>query len=152
MKRLLRNETLKKIITHETSKYIFFGILTTFVYFLTRTPLFFITKEATLSAVIANVTSITFAFFTNDYFVFNQKRQGWLKRFVQFFIARLSTLALDLLLAFLLVDKFPGIIGRFVRNNHDMINFIETTISQFLIMATNYIISKFFIFKNKKES
>ena len=142
MKRLLRNETLKKIITHETSKYIFFGILTTFVYFLTRTPLFFIT----------NVTSITFAFFTNDYFVFNQKRQGWLKRFVQFFIARLSTLALDLLLAFLLVDKFPGIIGHFVRNNHDMINFIETIISQFLIMATNYIISKFFIFKNKKES
>ncbi|MGT2649441.1 GtrA family protein [Streptococcus troglodytae] len=152
MKKLMHYETLKKIVTHEASKYIFFGVLTTFVYFLTRTPLFFFTKEATFSAVIANIIAIIFAFFTNDHFVFNQKRQGWLKRFVQFFIARLSTLALDLLLAFLLVDQFPDIIGRFVGNNHDMINFIETIISQFLIMATNYIISKFFIFKNKKES
>lgn len=150
MKRLLRNETLKKIITHETSKYIFFGILTTFVYFLTRTPLFFITKEATLSAVIANVTSITFAFFTNDYFVFNQVRKGWFERLVKFTIARLSTLILDLALAFFLVTKFPHIIGQFVNDNLSMVNAIETLFSQVLIIVLNYVLSKLLVFKDKK--
>ncbi|EHJ52840.1 GtrA-like membrane protein [Streptococcus macacae NCTC 11558] len=140
------------MVTHEASKYIFFGALATLVYFVIRTPLFYFTKEATFSAVIAHIIAIIFAFFTNDYFVFNQKRQGWLKRFIQFFIARLSTLVLDLALAFLLVDQFPHIIGQFVGDSHNLVNFIETIISQFLIMATNYIISKFFIFKNKKES
>lgn len=133
----------------EVSLYLVFGVLATLVYMITRSIFFAITREATISAVIASFTSIIFAFFTNDSFVFKQVRQGWFQRFVKFFIARLSTLALDLVLAYLLVTKFPQIIGQFVHQNIDAVNAIETLFSQVLIIVLNYVFSKLLVFKNK---
>ena len=141
---------MKKIISSELFKYLFFGVLATLVYMVTRIFLFSITQSATLSAVLASITSIIFAFFTNDTFVFNQVRKGWINRFIKFFIARLSTLALDLVLAFLLVEKFPTIIGQFVNNNINLVNAIETVFAQVLIIILNYVISKLLVFKDKK--
>ena len=86
---------MKKLITSEVFKYLFFGVLTTLVYMGTRLVIFSLTSSATFSAVIANIVAILFAFFTNDYFVFNQVRKGWFERLVKFTIARLSTLILD---------------------------------------------------------
>jgi putative flippase GtrA len=141
---------MKKIISSEVFKYLFFGVLATLVYMVTRIFLFSITQSATLSAVLASITSIIFAFFTNDSFVFNQVRKGWVNRFVKFFVARLFTLALDLVLAFLLVEKFPTIIGQFVNNNINLVNAIETVFAQVLIIILNYVISKLLVFKDKK--
>lgn len=141
---------MKKIISNEVVKYLFFGVLTTLVYIATRSLFFSLTKQATLAAFIANVTAVLFAFFTNDYFVFNQIRTGWFKRLINFFIARLSTLCLDLLLAFLLVEKFPQFIGQFVQHNINYVDKIETIFSQVLIIVLNYILSKLYVFKNKK--
>lgn len=141
---------MKKILSNEVFKYLFFGILATIVYMGTRLVFFSITKEATLSAVLANIIAVIFAFFTNDIFVFNQIRKGWLNRFFKFFVARLSTLALDLLLAFLLVEKFPGIIGQFVNHDITLVNAIETLFSQVLIIIINYVISKLLVFKDNK--
>lgn len=140
---------MKKFISSEVFKYLFFGVLATLVYMVTRMAFFAITHQATLSAVIANITAVVFAFFTNDYFVFNQVRTGWMGRFVKFFVARLSTLALDLVLAYLLVERFPQIIGQFVNHNLQVINAIETLFAQVLIIVLNYIISKLLIFKDK---
>lgn len=140
---------MKKFISSEVFKYLFFGVLATLVYMVTRMAFFAITHQATLSAVIANITAVVFAFFTNDYFVFNQVRTGWMKRFVKFFVARLSTLALDLVLAYLLVERFPQIIGQFVNHNLQVVNAIETLFAQVLIIVLNYIISKLLIFKDK---
>ncbi len=141
---------IKKVIAHEVFKYLFFGVLTTGFYFLVREVLFLFMDNATISSTIANVSAIIFAFFTNDRFVFNQKKEGWQKRFVAFFSARLFTLLIDVALAFIFVDTFPGIIGQFVNNNLKAINRIEALMAQVFMMVSNYVISKFFVFKDKK--
>lgn len=141
---------MKKLLSSEVFKYLFFGVLATLVYMGTRLVIFPLTQSATTSAVIANVIAIVFAFFTNDYFVFNQVRTDWFNRFVKFFVARLSTLTLDLILAYLLVTKFPHIIGQFVNDNISLVNMIETVFSQVLIIVLNYVFSKLLIFKDKK--
>ena len=76
---------MKKLLSSEVFKYLFFGVLATLVYMGTRLVIFALTQSATTSAVIANVIAIMFAFFTNDYFVFNQVRTGWFNRFVKIF-------------------------------------------------------------------
>ena len=110
---------LLRCLQSEVFKYLFFGVLTTLVSIVTRDVLVILTRYVTFAVLASNVTAVVFAFFTNDYFVFSQERKGWPTRFVKFFVARLSTLALDLALAYLLVEKFPHIIGQFV--NHDLI-------------------------------
>lgn len=143
---------IKKWLNNEVISYLIFGVLATVVYIGARTILFTLTSQATLSAVTANAVAILFAFVTNDTIVFKQERHGWFKRLLSFTGARLFTLALDLLLAILLVEKYPGIIGQFVHNNLKTVNFIETLMSQVLIICTNYALSKWIVFKNKKIS
>ncbi|MGT2801393.1 GtrA family protein [Streptococcus henryi] len=143
-------KNLKQIIRTEVFKYLFFGVLTTLVYMIARLFLFEVFKQADLSAVLANAISIIFAFWTNDLYVFNQEREGWAKRFLKFTGARLFTLVLDLMLAIILVDKYPQIIGNFVGGNLSLVNAIETLFAQVLIIVLNYVISKLFVFTGKK--
>ena len=142
---------MNKLLNNEVLAYLIFGVLTTLVYIVTRTALFTITNQATSSAVVANAVAILFAFVTNDTIVFKQERQGWFKRLISFIGARLFTLALDLLLAVLLVEQYPGIIGQFVNGNLKQVNFIETLIAQILIIVANYAISKWLVFRNQKR-
>lgn len=141
---------MKKLISNEVFKYLFFGVLTTLVYMVTRVAFFSLTQSATFSAVVANVVAIIFAFVTNDYFVFNQVRTGWFRRLVKFFMARLATLVLDLALAYLLVTKYPQIIGQFVNDNIAMVNMVETIFSQVLIIVLNYVLSKLLVFRDNQ--
>ena len=67
---------LRGFMATEIFKYLFFGILATLVYMVSRTLIFQLTKQGTLSAVLANAIAIIFAFFTNDIFVFNQETAG----------------------------------------------------------------------------
>lgn len=136
----------------EVFKYLFFGVLATIVYISVRFLVFSISNEATLSAFVANVAAVIFAFVTNDKFVFNQVRHGWWQRFMKFVIARLFTLVLDLALAYLLVEAFPHIIGQFVNDDIHLVNAIETIIGQVLIIVLNYVLSKLFVFKNTKKA
>ncbi|MGT2907153.1 GtrA family protein [Streptococcus dentiloxodontae] len=145
-------DKIKAFVSTEVFKYLFFGVLATIVSIVTRLFLFWITQQGDFSAFIANVVSIIFAFFTNDFFVFNQKRAGMMNRFVKFTGARLLTLIMDVLLARLLVDQYPEIIGQFVNHNAGMVNAIETVFSQVLIIVLNYIISKFFVFTGSQRS
>lgn len=141
---------LKAFTASEVFKYLFFGVLATLVYMVTRALLFGLTTQGTLSAVLANAIAIIFAFFTNDSFVFQQERAGMGIRFVKFVGARLLTLVLDLVLAYLLVDTYPEVIGQFVDNNQGLVNAIESLFSQVLIIVLNYVISKFFVFTGDK--
>ncbi|MGV3010069.1 GtrA family protein [Streptococcus thoraltensis] len=142
----------KRLLNNEVISYLIFGVLTTLVYLIARTILFSISHQATLSAIMANAIAILFAFFTNDSIVFKQEKYGWQKRLVSFVGARLFTLLIDLALAFTLVEKFPSIIGQFVAHDLEKVNLIESLIAQVIIVIVNYIISKFFVFKNKKTS
>lgn len=138
---------LKSLMLSETGKYILFGILATIVYFLTRSITYIMFYSATLSSVLASIVSILFAFFTNDLFVFDQSSYGRLKRLIKFVIARFFTLLLDMFLAWLLVDRYPNILGVLVKNNMQAVNLLESLLSQFSIIILNYILSKFLIFK-----
>ena len=141
---------MKKLFSNEVFKYLFFGVLTTLVYMVTRVAFFSLTQSATFSAVVANIVAIIFAFVTNDYFVFNQVRTGWFRRLVKFFMARLATLVFDLALAYLLVTKYPQIIGQFVNDNIAMVNMVETIFSQVLIIVLNYVLSKLLVFRDNQ--
>ena len=138
---------LKVLFDNEIFSYIFFGVSTTLVSILARLLLYQLTHQELLATALANMIGILFAFITNDTIVFKQVRKNWYLRLIKFFLARLSTLLLDLLLTYLFVTEFPSIIGQFVNQNIDRINTIETFLAQILIIIINYIISKVYIFK-----
>ena len=142
---------VKKFFDNEILSYLFFGLATTIVSVVSRMLCYEVTGNEILATIIGDVLGILFAFVTNDTIVFKQKRQGWHSRLIKFFTARLATMGLNLLLTFIFVTSFPQIIGQFVNNNIKMVNTIETFIAQVLIIVLNYVFSKIFVFKNKKN-
>ena len=138
---------LRVLFDNEIFSYLFFGVSTTLVSILARLLLYQLTHQELLATALANMIGILFAFITNDTIVFKQVRKNWYLRLIKFFLARLSTLLLDLLLTYLFVTEFPSIIGQFVNQNIDRVNTIETFLAQILIIIINYIISKVYIFK-----
>ena len=141
---------IKKFFDNEVLSYLFFGVAATLVYMTTRLLIFALTGQTLFATITANVTAVLFAFITNDTIVFKQQRKGWQKRLFKFALARSGTL-LDIVLAKLLVDTYPNIIGQFVNNERNLINSIESLFSQVLIIVLNYVFSKVFIFENKKN-
>ncbi|WP_161979491.1 GtrA family protein [Streptococcus sp. S784/96/1] len=135
------------VLKNDLFKYLIAGILTTIFYFLTRKLIFSLSHHVITSTIFANGLAILAAFALNDIWVFAQERKGWLARLIKFFIARLSSMGIDVSLSLFLVDKFPEIIGQFVNHNIDTVDSIVALIGQVLIVITNYVISKFLIFK-----
>ena len=137
---------IKKFFDNEVLSYLFFGVAATLVYMTTRLLIFALTGQTLFATITANVTAVLFAFITNDTIVFKQQRKGWQKRLFKFALARSGTLLLDIVLAKLLVDTYPNIIGQFVNDQLDQVNAIETLIAQVLIIILNYIFSKVYVF------
>ena len=138
---------IKTFFDSEILSYLFFGGATTLVSILSRLVIYHISHQEILATALANIIGILFAFITNDTFVFKQERKNWPMRLVKFFLARLSTLGLDLLLTYIFVTTFPDVIGQFVEYNIDRVNMIETILAQILIIILNYVFSKIYIFK-----
>ena len=137
---------IQKFFNNEILAYLFFGLATTLVSILSRLVIYQLSHQELLATALANSIGILFAFSTNDTIVFKQARKKRLIRLVKFFLARLSTFLLDLLLTFLFVTQFPHIIGQFVNGNLNKINAIETVLAQLLIIILNYILSKVYVF------
>ena len=148
---LCYTKTMRKLIQNffdnEILAYLFFGGATTLVSILSRLAIYQITHQELLATALANIIGILFAFITNDTFVFKQERKNWAIRLAKFFLARLSTLGLDVLLTYIFVTSYPNIIGQFVEYNIDRVNVVETILAQILIIVLNYIFSKIYIFK-----
>ena len=137
---------IKAFFDNEILSYLFFGGATTLISILSRLLIYHIGHQEILATALANIIGILFAFITNDTIVFKQKRKNWPTRLAKFFLARLSTLGLDVLLTYIFVTSYPDIIGRFVNNQLDQVNAIETLIAQVLIIILNYIFSKVYVF------
>ena len=137
---------IKTFFDNEILSYLFFGGATTLVSILSRLFIYHISHQEILATVLANIIGILFAFITNDTIVFKQKRKNWPTRLAKFFLARLSTLGLDVLLTYIFVTSYPDIIGQFVNDQLDQVNAIETLIAQVLIIILNYIFSKVYVF------
>ena len=137
---------IKAFFDNEILSYLFFGGATTLISILSRLVIYRISHQEILATVLANIIGILFAFITNDTVVFKQERKNWPIRLVKFFLARLSTLGLDVLLTYIFVTSYPDIIGQFVNDQLDQVNTIETLIAQILIIILNYIFSKVYVF------
>ena len=138
---------IKAFFNNEILSYLFFGSATTLVSIVSRLAVYHISRQEILATALANLIAILFAFITNDTLVFKQERRNWPTRLAKFFLARLSTLGLDLLLTYIFVTTFPDVIGQFVEYNIDRVNTVETILAQILIIILNYIFSKIYIFK-----
>ena len=142
----IMKKLIKTFFDNEILSYLFFGGATTLISILSRLLIYHISHQEILATVLANIIGILFAFITNDTIVFKQKRKNWPTRLAKFFLARLSTLGLDVLLTYIFVTSYPDIIGQFVNDQLDQVNTIETLIAQVLIIILNYIFSKVYVF------
>ena len=139
VKELLKNDKIREIIA-----YLIIGFLTTVlnlvVYYVCTT--WFLDPEKIINVEIANVIAWTiaviFAYVTNRVIVFRSKDEKVLKEGIKFFLGRIFTLLLELALMALMVSV--------IRMNDK----IAKIICQVVIIVGNYIISKIFVFKNKK--
>lgn len=85
--------------------------------------------------------TVFFAYWTNHTFVFKSKNSGatgLIKEFVSFVGSRIATEVLELVIMYLMVDV-AGINS-----------YIAKLVAQVAVIVTNYILSKLWIFKEKK--
>ena len=107
---------IKAFFDNEILSYLFFGAATTLVSILSRLIIYHISHQEILATVLANLIGILFAFLTNDTIVFKQERRNWSTRLAKFFLARLSTLGLDVLLTYIFVTTFPNFLTDYILN------------------------------------
>ena len=141
----------KQKLSLEIIHYLISGFLTTILYFVLRYVIYSWLHQATISAGFANVIAIIAAFLMNDSYVFKQTSEKRLFRFAMFFLARVVTLGLDMLLAYLLVEKYPEVIGSLVEHDSERLNSVESILSQALMISLNFAISKYYIFKRHRS-
>lgn len=128
----------------EVINYLFFGALTTFinlvVYFVLTS--FWLDASVNIELGIANVISwvvaVIFAYITNRRYVFESSNENKIKEVISFFMARVLTLIVDVLIMLIFVN---------VLGFNDKIMKI---ISQVIVIVSNYILSKVFVFKEER--
>lgn len=123
--------------------YLVVGVLTTLVNLITYYACVYTFLDPNnpiqlqIANIIAWITAVIFAYFTNRKYVFESKETNKLKEGIKFFAARIVTLLLDM-----------GVMGlgvSILKFNDKIIKII----SQVLVIVGNYIISKLFVFKKK---
>ena len=96
--------------------------------------------EEQIANVITWIICVIFTYLTNRTFVFKSKTTGFkaiLKEFTEFTSARLATLVLENVVLFICIDLLLW---------HNM---IAKLLGQFLVIVSNYVLSKLWIFKKK---
>lgn len=125
---------------NDVVRYIFFGGLTTLV----NVGVFFLLRRFTpiprdVANTISVVISILFAFVTNSAFVFHSQAEGigeHLMELAKFFGARVLTLVIEV----------GGVHWLAVAGMNEM---AAKIITQFIVIALNYLFSKFLVFVKK---
>ena len=127
------NELYKK--NKELINYVIVGVLTTIVsigsYYLFR----FVIKNYIVLSIVSWVLSVAFAYFANRAFVFESKEKNIIREISKFVGSRLFTLGLEIVLMILFVS---------IMKVNDM---VAKIVLQFVILITNYLLSKLFVFK-----
>ena len=132
----------------EIINYIIFGCLTSLVNLVIKYLLLFTIFEATnaiqlqITIVISWIAAVTFAYFTNRKYVFKSNNENKLKEFINFVIARLVTLLLEMFVMWFFVTL--------LKLDSDLCVIIFTFISQIVVIIGNYVFSKLFVFKKNK--
>ena len=124
--------------------YLFFGICTTLVNIIVYWAMAYPLNCSTMvSTVVAWIMSVLFAYVTNRKWVFHSNASGLkgiFKEIISFFSCRLATGVVDFGLMWMFVD--------FLHYNDVVIKVIANV----LVIILNYVASKLFIFRHKKDS
>ena len=126
-------ERLKKLLTGETFRYLVFGVLTVAVN-VAAYKLLSLVWGSMAANTAAFFIAVLFAYWTNSTFVFRAPHT-W-KNFLEFMGMRIGTLAID-----------DG--GMYVLLAVGMNDLLAKCVVNVVIIAVNYLCSKFFIFKKK---
>ena len=138
-------EEIKKLWKRyeEAISYLFWGGV---AFFLSMALFYLFANVMDFYEQIANTFSwiicVLFTYFTNRTFVFKSKStgiSGMGKEFISFIGARRATLVLENGILFVLIDLLA------------MNNMIAKFIGQLVVIVSNYILSKLWIFKKKKN-
>lgn len=127
----------------EIINYLVVGVLTTLVSLATYYILVYtvfdpnIALELQITNIVSWIVSVTFAYFTNRKYVFKTNKNMSFKEVVKFYLSRVSTLILDMLMMYVLVSL--------LKFNDKIIKLIV----QVIVIVLNYILSKFIVFKKK---
>ena len=132
------NKIVKKILNKDVMLYIFFGVLTTIVNFVTFYLLNGVMNiDGNISNLVAIPLAIIFAYFTNRKWVFHTEAKGFKENFNEFckFVAgRALTMFIEFFGCMLLFKTpIPAIVSKLAMN--------------VIIIILNFFISKFFAFK-----
>ena len=133
----------------EIISYLIFGALTTIVSLMTYYLLVYtvLNPENVFQLQIANILSwivgVLFAYFTNRKFVFESKNENKLKEFINFVVARIATLLLEMFIMWFFVTL--------LKLNSDLYVVIFTLVAQVSVIIGNYIFSKLFVFRKDRK-
>lgn len=95
-----------------------------------------------IANIISWIICVIFTYLTNRTFVFYSKVRGFkniLKEFKDFVTARLLTLIMENAILFVMIDLLS------------VNNMISKLVGQFVVIVSNYFLSKLWIFKNKEK-
>lgn len=132
---------IKKFLNKETINYLIFGIITTLINIISYKLCTKININYIASTVIAWSLSVAFAYITNKLYVFESKsfeKSLVIKEATSFVLSRVFSGTCDLLFMIVSVELFS------------MNDFIAKIFTNVFVVVINYVISKMFIFKNKK--
>lgn len=135
----------------ELINYLIVGVLTTLVSWIAYGLSKFVLDvngsqiQMQIAVFIRWIAGVLFAYFTNRKYVFKSENPNKILEFINFAASRVVTYFMDaLIMAFLpklLPNKMFGLDG----------DWIATIISAVLVTITNYIFSKFLVFRKNKE-
>ena len=131
------SKLMKKVLNRESISYIIFGVLTTLVDWASYALFWSLGWDYRVSTALSWAAAVLFAFVTNKFWVFRSftlKLSYLWKEFVSFVACRAATGVLTLL-----VDGFHWN------------EFLGKLMVSAMSLVLNYIMSKLFIFKKKKD-
>jgi putative flippase GtrA len=133
----------------EGMRYLVCGALTTVVSLVTKYALLFTILDASnavqlqVAIVISWIVACLFAYVTNRAIVFMSESKNILKEITSFCGSRVFTLGLEMLIMFIFVTV--------LKLNSNLWVVVWTIFAQIAVMVVNYVLSKVFVFKGKKE-
>ncbi|WP_302199320.1 GtrA family protein [uncultured Gemmiger sp.] len=138
---------------YEGLAYLFFGGVATLlnlVVFALFQAMFGTAFAAGIGNVIDNIICILFAYWTNHTFVFRSENKGRaaLAEFGQFVSCRIATMVLDQVIIWLGVSMVGPHVP-FAVDNGEIWAMGVKLFSQVIVILSNYVFSKLFIFKKK---
>ena len=120
----------------EIINYLIFGGLTTVVSIVTYAlfaKVFYI--DYLISNVLSWILAVLFAYITNKIFVFESKSKKNVKEITSFFFFRIISLVMEMIILYIFVDMLH------------IDDLITKIIAQVIVIVSNYVFSKVFVFK-----